>query len=230
MGLIWCLHGFLGRGADWDFLRDAGFDIKAPSMFSGDPLDDVKPSPDDTILGYSMGARLALQVMQKHRVRNAVLVSAGLTFHEPGRQELDDTWALRFESEPWDALMNAWNAQGVFGGRANPLQRNETDYDRSKLAAALRDRSPAVLHMALGSIQVPTLWIAGEQDQKYVDAAKRAVERLPNAQLWICSDAAHRVPWEQPEAFIERLRTFVSSGGQRPSAVRTAEGGCPPQD
>lgn len=222
MGLIWCLHGFLGRGADWDFLRDAGFEIKALSLFSGDALDDVKPSADDTILGYSMGARLALQVMQKHRVKNAVLVSAGLTFHEPGRQELDGTWALRFESEPWVALMDAWNAQAVFGGRANPLQRNEADYDRSKLAAALRNWSPAVLHMALDSIQIPTLWVAGEQDKKYVDAAKRAVEKLPNAQLWICPDAAHRVPWEQREKFVQRLREFRSE--RRLPAGRSA--GC----
>lgn len=208
MGVIWCLHGFLGRGADWDFLRDAGFDVRAPSLFSGDTLDSIAPSPDDILIGYSMGARLALQVIQSHRVAKAVLVSAGLTFHEPGRQELDDTWARRFESEPWPALMEAWDAQAVFGGRANPLKREEADFDRTKLAAALRDWSPAVLHATLGGITMPTLWIAGEADRKYVDAARRAVEKLANAELWICPDAAHRVPWEQPARFIERLREF----------------------
>ena len=211
MALIWCLHGFLGRGADWDFLRDAGFDIKAPSLFSSDGLDDVRPSQNDIILGYSMGARLALQVMQKTRVAKAVLVSAGLTFHEPGRKELDETWAKRFESEAWPSLIEAWNGQAVFGGRANPLPRNESDYDRSKLAAAQRGWSSAVLQVSLDKIDVPTLWIAGEHDKKYTEAAKRAVEKLRNAQLWICPDAAHRVPWEQPQAFISRLREFVSS-------------------
>jgi len=204
-----CLHGFLGRGADWDFLRDAGFDIRAPSLFAGDSLDAVHPEAGDVLLGYSMGARLALHLMQTHRVAKAVLISAGIASPEPGRQELDETWARRFESEPWDSVVEAWNAQAVFGGRPNPLTRNEADYDRKKLAAALREWSPAVMHMNLRDIAIPTLWVAGEHDSKYRDAATRASQRLPNAELWICPDAGHRVPWEQPARFIDRLREFV---------------------
>ncbi|HJT18715.1 MAG TPA: alpha/beta fold hydrolase [Thermoanaerobaculia bacterium] len=205
MALI-CLHGFLGRGADWDFLRDAGFDIVAPSLFASDSLDDVRPSADDILVGYSMGARLALQLMQTHRVAKAVLVSAGVAPAEPGRKELDETWARRFESgEPWESIIDAWNRQSVFGGRANPLTRNEADYDRKKLAAALR--AGRTLH--LSGISVPTLWIAGEDDVKYRAAARVAAEQLPNAEFWICPGAAHRVPWEQPAAFIRRLREFV---------------------
>jgi len=204
-----CLHGFLGRGADWDFLREAGFDIRAPSFFSGDSLDSVEPTAHDVLLGYSMGARLALHLMQTHRVSKAVLISAGIASPEPGRQELDETWARRFETEAWDSVVAAWNSQSVFGGRANPLVRNEADYDRRALAAALRDWSPGVMHMNLRDVTAPTLWIAGEHDPKYRDAATRASQRLPNAELWICPDAGHRVPWEQPQRFIDRLREFV---------------------
>jgi len=210
VGVIWCLHGFLGRGEDWDFLRDAGFDIRAPSLFGGDALDSVRPSPADALLGYSMGARLALQVMQEHAVARAVFVSTGIAPPEPGRMELDETWARRFESdEPWESLIDSWNRQAVFGGRVNPLQRNEGDYDRKKLAAALRDWSSAVLHTNVDAITVPTLWIAGQLDRKYADAALRASERLSKAELWICPDAGHRVPWQQPERFIARLREFL---------------------
>jgi len=204
-----CLHGFLGRGADWDFLRDAGFDIRAPSLFAGDSIDAVRPEAGDVLLGYSMGARLALHLMQTHRVAKAVLISAGIASPEPGRQELDETWARRFESEPWESVVEAWNAQAVFGGRKNPLTRNESDYDRKTLAAALREWSPAVMHMNLRDITIPTLWVAGEHDSKYREAATRASQRLPNAELWICPDAGHRVPWEQPARFIDRLREFV---------------------
>jgi len=207
-----CLHGFLGRGADWDFLRDAGFEIQAPSFFGGDALESVKPAKGDILLGYSMGARLALHLMQTHRVSKAVLISAGIAPPEPGRQELDETWARRFETEAWDSVVAAWNSQSVFGGRANPLMRNEADYDRRALAAALRDWSPAVMHMNLRDITVPTLWIAGEHDPKYRDAATRASQRLQSAQLWICPDAGHRVPWEQPVRFIDRLREFATGG------------------
>jgi 2-succinyl-6-hydroxy-2,4-cyclohexadiene-1-carboxylate synthase len=209
MGVIWCLHGFLGRGGDWDFLLQAGFEIRAPSLFAGDSLDTIQPASDDVLLGYSMGARLALHLMQSHRVAKAVLVSAGVAPHEPGRDELDETWAQRFESEPWDSIIEAWNSQAVFGRRKNPLTRNESDFDRHALATALRQWSPAVLKMDLREITIPTLWMAGEEDSKYRDAARRAAERLPRAELWICPAAGHRVPWEQPERFIARLREFV---------------------
>jgi len=208
MGVIWCLHGFLGRGADWDFLRDAGFEIRAPSLFAGDRLEDIKPSSDDILLGYSMGARLALHLMRGQKIARAVLVSAGIAPHEPGREELDETWARRFESEAWDSVIEAWNSQSVFGGRKNPLTRLEADFDRHALATALREWTPAVLKMNLRDVKIPTLWIAGEHDPKYKDAATRAAERV-HGELWICPDAGHRVPWEQPERFIARLREFV---------------------
>jgi len=204
--MIWCLHGFLGRGADWDFLRDAGFDIRAPSLFAGDSIDSVTPTADDILLGYSMGARVALQLLKTHRVKKAVLVSTGVAPPEPGRKELDETWASRFESsEPWESIIDAWNRQSVFAGRANPLARNEADYDRKRLAAALREPR----QVDLAGISVPTLWMAGEDDVKYRDAAKRAAGQMKNSELWICPGAAHRVPWEQPQRFIERLREFA---------------------
>ena len=104
--------------------------------------------------------------------------------------------------------MRAWNAQPVFGGHA--LDRDERDYDRAELARQLREWSPAVLPPPrLEEITTPILWIAGERDAKYVEIAQRAVARLPNAELWICPNAGHRVPWEQTEAFVERLRPFI---------------------
>ena len=65
------------------------------------------------------------------------------------------------------------------------------------------------MHASLGGVIMPTLWVAGAHDQKYVDAARRAVEKLTDARLWICPDAAHRVPWEQPVKFVQRLREFL---------------------
>ena len=204
-----CIHGFLGRGADWDFLREAGFDIRAPSLFAGDSFDAIHPEADDILLGYSMGARLALHLMRTHSVAKAVLISAGIAPPEPGRRELDETWARRFESEAWDSVVDAWNSQTVFGGRKNPLVRNEADFDRQALARAMREWSPGVLHMNLKDITIPTLWIAGEHDSKYREAATRASQRLPKSELWICPDAGHRVPWEQPAKFVDRIREFL---------------------
>ena len=199
--VITCLHGFLGLPSDWDFLREAGFDIATP------PLDRI-PRVGDVLLGYSMGGRLALQaLLGGAKYRRAIIVSARVSDADPGRRESDEAWARRFETEEWPSLMRAWNAQVLFGGHAMP--RDERDFDRASLARQLREWSPAVLPPVLPrlhEIAIPVLWIAGERDAKYVGEARKAMELLPHGELWICPAAAHRVPWEQPERFVERMR------------------------
>lgn len=160
------------------------------------------------LLGYSMGGRLALRLLEEQRFRGAIIVSAGLNAPDDERRVRDEEWARRFESDDWSSVMRDWNAQPVFGG--NVIERCEADYDRAELARHLREYSPAVLPPPkLESIETPVLWIAGERDAKYVDVARRAVARLPNAELWISPHAGHRVPWEQPELFVSRLRDFL---------------------
>ncbi len=191
MVLIRTFSGFLGLPSDWDFL---------PWPHS--------PHDGNVLLGYSMGGRLALQLLERQRFEKAIIVSAGLNAPDDARRIRDEEWAQRFEYDEWSSLMRDWNAQPVFGGHA--LLRDEGDYDRRELARQLREWSPAVLPPpSLESIDTPVLWIAGERDAKYVEIARRAVARLPHAELWICPDAGHRVPWEQPDAFVQRLRDFL---------------------
>jgi 2-succinyl-6-hydroxy-2,4-cyclohexadiene-1-carboxylate synthase len=189
--VIRTFSGFLGLSTDWDFL---------PWPHS--------PAAGDVLLGYSMGGRLALQLLEQGRFKKAVIVSAGLNAPDEERRARDEQWARRFESEEWTSLMRDWSAQPVFGGHT--LERRERDYDRRELARQLREWSPAVLPPPrLESIETPVLWIAGERDAKYAEIAKAAVARLPHAELWICPNAGHRVPWEQPELFVRRLRLFL---------------------
>jgi len=187
------LPGFLGKTADFELVD----------------------TPYDVLLGYSMGGRLALEMLIDHaKFDRAVIVSAGLNLEE-GREERrarDEAWARRFESDPWNEVMRDWNAQPVFGGHV--VEREERDYDRAELARMLRENSPGVrppLAPRLHEIAIPVLWIAGERDRAYVEIAQRAVSLLPNAELWICPDAGHRVPWEQPRLFYDRLRRFVGA-------------------
>ena len=191
--MITFFNGFLGVDRDWDFVRDI-------------------ETPERVLVGYSMGGRLALQALA--HFDRAVIVSAGLNLEE-GREERrarDEAWAWRFEHDPWDEVMRDWNAQPVFGGHV--VERFEHDYDRRELARQLRENSPGVLPPLaprLHEIEIPILWVVGERDAAYVEAGKRAVSLLPNAELWICPNAGHRVPWEQPQAFAVRLREFIGA-------------------
>jgi 2-succinyl-6-hydroxy-2,4-cyclohexadiene-1-carboxylate synthase len=220
--VIVALPGFLGHPRDWDFLPADGLEVDSRSYFDGPevpPIEQFADSlaaelgPDDMLLGYSMGGRLALEALARGaRVARALIVSAGLGVEgeeaREGRRAADEAWAHRFEHEPWDEVLAAWNGQPLFGGHA--MIRNEREYDRHALAAVLRRWSPAVqqpLAARLAAIDTPIVWLAGERDPKYVAEGRRAVSLLPNAELRIIPGAGHRLPWETPEAVIALLHS-----------------------
>jgi len=195
--VITCLHGFLGNPRDWDFLRDAGFDIETP------PLDSI-PDRGDVLLGYSLGGRLALHALLAGAHYNrAIFVSTGLGIEDEtaraARRASDEAWARRFESEDFDSVMAAWNAQPVLAGPSLPRTRD--DYD----PRALREWSSGALPPVasrLHELTIPTLWIAGARDSKYVAEARRAVSLVRDGRLVVVDDAGHRVPWEKQREFL----------------------------
>ena len=190
--MITALHGFLGTPRDWDFLRYAGFDVVTKLQPRGDVL-----------LGYSRGGRLALQaLLDGAKYKAAVFISTRVSPAERSRED----WAQRFERDDWETLMRDWNAQPLFGGHVMP--RREEDFDRAELARQLRENVPAALPR-LHELKIPTLWIAGARDAKYVAEAELAASRVPNGTLAIVAGAAHRVPWERPDAVVAALRRFL---------------------
>lgn len=227
--MIWCLHGFLGEGRDWDFLDAVAPDRVALDLFrkpqSGSmeeqagQINAMVMSRDGApvLAGYSMGGRLALHCLLQapQLYRAAIIISAGLGIEDGAERRTrathDENWARRFESEPWAEVVGAWNAQPLFEGGAEP-HREESHFRRDALAHALRAWSPAAhspLAPRLSSVRTPVLWVAGERDAKYVAAARRAVAELPGAEMWISPASGHRVPWEQPELLGERVAEFV---------------------
>jgi 2-succinyl-6-hydroxy-2,4-cyclohexadiene-1-carboxylate synthase len=202
--VITCLHGFLGAPRDWEGLREAGVAIATP------PLDAIPPW-GDILLGYSLGGRLALHaLLAGARYERAIFVSTGLGIEDEvaraARRASDEAWALRFESEEFDSVVADWNAQPVLAGPA--LSRTRADYD----ARALREWSSGALPPAasrLHELTIPTLWIAGARDTKYVAEAKRAASLARDGRVTIIDSAGHRVPWEQPDEFLATVRAFL---------------------
>ena len=242
--MIWALHGFLGDGEDWAFLRGPmrklGLTVRSPSLFAADAANDaalridragesieqwadrfvqvVREHDSEPILaGYSLGGRLALQSLIRHPAvfRAAMIVSAGLGIEDAldreKRQCSDREWALRFERDRWTELLNDWNDQPLLRHSA-PFERVESDFDRQRLAAAIRAWSPAVqtpLASHLPHLETAILWVAGARDKTYADIATRAARSMSGSSLWICPDSGHRVLLDQPGALAERLAEFL---------------------
>jgi pimeloyl-ACP methyl ester carboxylesterase len=170
-------------------------------------------APERFWTGYSLGGRALLHaIVEGLPAAGVVFVSAGLGIPpelRPARVEEDEAWARRFESEEWSSVLKAWNSQEVLRpGNAAGTEPTwvESDYDRARLAAALRAWSlgrQEDLRERLGAIRVPTLWLAGERDLKYQGLVSEAVARVPGARQRVLKGAGHRLPYEATSELSE---------------------------
>ena len=219
---IVALHGFLGRGSDWDAVRAAaGGNLRwiCPDLFAPGGGDFASPPVVDEpawLAGYSFGARLALRWLEDdpRRWRGALLVSAnpGNFLSDAGREarRVSDTrWAEAFRRESWEPLMAEWNGQEVFGGAPMP-SRAEADFDRAKLADALEKFSVAGQFTDPARLRGPLVWLAGERDRKFagiLDSMREA--GFPGTFLPVAG-AGHRLLQEAPEAVAAALGRLTS--------------------
>jgi len=233
MTTLYALHGFLGRAHDWDDVTrplDArvraidlwpSFDAPVAMATWAKRFNEAVRTDDASgprvLLGYSMGGRLALHCLVDDPTMwtQAIVVSAnpGLTGEPSRRARLvhDRGWAARFRRDPWDELIADWNAQPVFAHRPGP-ERVEGEIGREHLAAALDHWSVGRqdnLLPALAPQRHRLAWWVGAQDTKYVALTQSKAFTKTGIQARVFDGAAHRIPWEVPDAFAAALRQHV---------------------
>ena len=218
---IVALHGFLGKGSDWDSVRvSTSSDLNwiCPELFAPRANGFLPPNVEGPcwLAGYSFGARLALRWMQDapDRYLGALLLSVNPgNFQSDGecaaRRASDENWASRFRKDAWDDLTSAWNVQEIFGGQPAP-GRIESDFDRAKLALALTKFSAA--DQFTDPLRLPSRisWLAGVRDRKFsalLDDMRNA--GFPGSFLRI-EEAGHRLLSEAPEAVAAALDDLVA--------------------
>jgi 2-succinyl-6-hydroxy-2,4-cyclohexadiene-1-carboxylate synthase len=229
---IYALPGFLGLQSDWAELEK---EFSSHNVIPIDPYQIAEPEQSlnkwaqefvktielpkqkPIFLGYSMGARLGMHVLleNSHLFKALVLISGnpGLKTKQEKerRSSLDHTWAERFQKDPWEPLMHAWNSQPIFS-TTTKMPRYEKDHCRKQLSSTLvhwsianqRDFFPIIEQASL-----PILWIAGELDKAYSHKAKSIKFSHPLSEARIISSSFHRVPWEQPQEFYAVLSQFL---------------------
>lgn len=175
------------------------------------------------LLGYSMGGRLALHALleKNHPWAAAVIVSAHPGLREPSerraRQDSDAAWARKAMLGSWQEFLAEWDAQVVLAGtsvREAALAAKMANH-RGEIARSFVDWSLGVqepLWERLGEIQIPVLWVAGENDAKFLRIAEQAAQHLPNARLAVAPGAGHRVPWEAADWLADEVAGFFRTG------------------
>ena len=171
----------------------------------------------DVLLGYSLGGRVALHMLleARHMWRAAIIVAADSGFEDdglrPARLKQDRRWGQRFLSEDSEVVMADWDAQTVFAGFANPLPRASLDARRVALAfdALSKARQRNLLPDLAKLSRPPILFISGEHDLRYTDIGVKLSRQCPAIEHQVIANSAHRVPWEQEEAFAEVVSAFL---------------------
>ncbi len=222
------LHGFWGQPGDWRLVLE-----KLPlteAALAPDLYEPGKLAPNHTlqewtenflnyldkeaghdpvqIVGYSMGARLALNaiVARPERFSRALLLSgAPVAPKDIDRGPWERQWMEKFMSQPWAELESSWDDQPVFKG-SGVLPRRRAEPLREMLPLSLSNWSPT-LH-PFGWEEVKSLgsrvdWAYGALDQKYMDVAKTLRELPVRGQITIIPNAGHRLTSDASE-FIAR--------------------------
>lgn len=232
MSLVF-LHGFTGGPTSWDAVighvsgdprgarrmlcpavtghegkLDGAPGAPQPNSFEGevDRLAAMLPRGTLHLVGYSLGARLALGLLVRHRVRfeTATLIGAhpGLDDAEARgeRAAADDALAARLEQaglaafvDEWEALP-LWESQRTLTPARLAAQRAlRLAHDGPRLAHALRTLSLGRMPSwrgALPTLDLPVTLVAGHGDAKFRALAEGMGAALPNARVVVLGDAS----------------------------------------
>lgn len=169
--MIHVFHGFLGSPDDFQILKDT--DVQIHDLYTMDKYPDV--GPDDTLIGYSLGGRIALEIAhEKHyQVKKVVLINAhpGLEDDQErmDRRQFEAKIINDLKASSSDEFMDFWNSLPIFFHDA-PISVTEERFNKS---AELFDRYrlskqknflPDILKH-----KDKILYIVGFFDEKYMD-------------------------------------------------------------
>lgn len=235
---IFCIHGNFQTAKVWQPLEErmkAGFsdlemiteDLCAKQFQSFDDwtedfcgrVDAQANGEKSILLGYSLGGRLALHacLSRPDLWKSAIVVGAdpGLESEEEKKLQLDRdrNWAERLKREPLEKLVNEWDAQSVFCGIGNQAPRNLGEMNPDRLSQQFEVFSKGIqqnLAPELAELKnLPILFVSGEKDHKYQGIGEKLAKSSSAIYAQVIADAGHRVPWENPESFVQVLIDFA---------------------
>ena len=239
------LHGFMGSHRDWgDVIGPLAADfhcvsvdlpghgdtaISARDTFANTAAALVECMDDldaDTfsIVGYSMGGRLALYLATHYSMRvDAVVIesaSPGLATEKErtDRRQSDENIAARLEEDDFDDFLKAWYDQPLFASMHNDAKAfaemidGRCNNEPQGLAMALRQLGTGAqvsLWDELPDHLIPTLIITGEADKKFCRLAEEMAAACPAMTVEIVPGCGHNVHWEQALSYASRVKAFL---------------------
>jgi 2-succinyl-6-hydroxy-2,4-cyclohexadiene-1-carboxylate synthase len=216
----------LGHGASEAPADPAAYALERQADSLAELLDRLDASPA-IVVGYSMGARLALVLALEHpaHVERLVLESPSPGIADPAdraaRREADDRLAQSIERDGVEAFVARWEAMPVFASHAGlpdaVLERQRSERRRHSvagLAGSLRGAGQGVmtpLHARLPAIRVPALVVTGSLDEAGRERASIVARGLSDGRRATIDGAGHTPHLEQPDEFLRVTNEFLSA-------------------
>lgn len=189
-------------------------------------IDTAAGGQPPTVIGYSMGGRLGLRYCLERPAEALILISANAGIADPQQRAervvTDQLLADRLVAVGCEAFIDEWLARDIFAGlnrrddvwRAVDRQHRLTN-SATELARALVGFSQGThpyLGDRLSELEIPTLVIAGSEDEKYVAAAQFLSSRIPDATIEILDGVGHCCLAEAPEMVGDVISRFLYGG------------------
>lgn len=203
------LHGFTGCAEDWAECWASGGPALALDLpghgASPDPqgdwdmaiarLMDALPESIDRVVGYSLGGRIGLGLLQAapHRFRCASIVSAHPGLSDPAeravRRATDRCWIELLRRDGTPAFVCAWESLPLFASQTR-LPAEVLAGQRSRRLSHRADGLIASMEI-FGLAEMPETWqdlrrftgelqwIVGGEDLKFIEVARRVVGLRP---------------------------------------------------
>jgi 2-succinyl-6-hydroxy-2,4-cyclohexadiene-1-carboxylate synthase len=178
-----------------------------------------------SLLGYSMGGRLALHLAltSPERIDALVLESAAPGIADPDeraeRARADEKLARLIEERGVEAFVDIWERVPLFASQRSlpPAVRERQRAIRLSqrpqgLTNSLRGMGAGAMEPVterLGEYRMPVLYVAGEIDAKYVEIGRSMTAALPAARCVVVPGAGHTVHLERPEEFTSAVTSFM---------------------
>ena len=202
-------------------------DIQIPSMYGFDSFVAMAKSVLDTaparfaLLGFSMGGRVALEVVRlaASQVSHLILMDTGVHPAAPGERakrlemiDLAHGRGMRSLADEWlPGMLHPQDPAGLRGKLTEMVCRATPEIHEGQLRAQMsRPDAGPVLRM----ITCPTLVICGRQDLWSPVAQHEVIAAaIAGADLEVIEDAGHFASMDQPEAFTRTLRSWLLQQG-----------------
>jgi 2-succinyl-6-hydroxy-2,4-cyclohexadiene-1-carboxylate synthase len=203
-----------------------GFERSLAALASELGARDAGPLP---VIGYSMGARLALglAVGWPALVSRLVLISGSPGLESEAarvaRRRADEALASDLEQLGVERFLDRWEAGPLFARlRALPVERQaELRAHRTKDAAGM---AVALRHLGLGAqpsywgrlgeLSIPVLLMTGAEDPKFTELARTMSGRIVQAETLSLAGCGHAPHLESPGQVVGPLRSFLSGSSQ----------------